>query len=313
MSEDRVVKAKEALMEALGANSVTYLANMKMWFRCKWTREEFDKNCRKLLPPHETHLHNRFLLAVLNKIDSVMPIAASRPAPTISKDLSISSSLSKKPKRMRLMSDNLTFDRADLMDYLPDENPAMVTQQHDLNNGGTPLQERYSVQELFLPDHGLVMGRLLIDAWELGLTNADDTAAEMIGMGVQILLKNILQMILTNRKNFKTTNGGTYLYDVGAPAKDLSLRNTVTRTKIDDTPVELDKDITSMANMPRAKMSCTDETTLLADCEEMYVPPKRRISKLDLYLTLKDQSIIASHSVYSINMERISNLLENSL
>lgn len=304
MNVDNVVVTKTALIEALGDKSVKYLANMKMWFRQMWSKEMFDMESRKLLTLEQMHLHNQFLLAILNKIDSLMPPSAVPLQGINNVKHQVSSSLSKKRKRLRL-SDQLTFEPAEVMDYLPDEAPDVVNNS-DPNNGGTPMQERYSVQELFLPDNGLVMGRLLVGAWELGLVNAEESAAEMIGQAVQMLLKNILTAILMKKKNFKTANCGSFVYDIGAPAKDICVRNTVTRQKIDDSPLELDKEITSM-NLLR---KTNEETVLLTDCEELYSFPRRRISLVDLYLTLQDRNIIPSHSIYSINLERISNMLE---
>ena len=171
------------------------------------------------------------------------------------------------------------------------------------------MQERYCVQELFLPDNGLILGRLLIGAWQSGLANVDESCAEIISQAVQVLLKNILTAILMKKRNYKTTHGGNFAYDFGAPAKDIFTRNTVTRAKIDDAPIELDKEITSM-NLPRR---VSDATVVLAACEELYPRTPKRITTLDLYLTLQDRSVIPSHSIHSINMERISNLLDNSL
>lgn len=306
MTRDAVLDSKQALMEALGDNSGKYLANMKLWFRQKWTKEMFDVECRKLFNRDEIHLHNRFLLAILNKIDTVMPPVAVPPLAISGHIRPIVTSASRKRKRARL-TDQLTFDSAEPLDYLPEEN--LDTTPADFNANGQPLQERYCVQELFLPDNGLVLGRLLIGAWQVGLANVDESCAEMISQAVQILLKNILTAILMKRKGYKTANGGQFVYDFGAPAKDIFTRNTVTRAKIDDAPLELDKEITSM-NLPRR---VSDSTVVLASCEELYPRTPKRITTLDLYLTLQDRSVIPSHSIHSINMERISNLLDNSL
>lgn len=305
MASDSVIVAKQALLVALGDNTPKYLANMKLWFRQKWSKEMFDLECRKLFTREQMHLHNKFLLAILNKIDTVLPPVAVPPL-AISSNIRPASSSTRKRKRPRL-TDHLTFDAAEPLDYLSEENLAARPAEFTAN--GQPLQERFCVQELFLPDNGLVLGRLLIGAWEVGLSNVDEACAEMIGQAVQVLLKNILTAILLKRKGYKTTGGGTFPYDFGAPLKDIFTRNTVTRAKIDDSPIELDREITSM-NLPRR---VSDATVVLAGCEEPYYRRQKRITTLDLYLTLHDRSIIPSHAIHSINMERISNLLDNSL
>lgn len=43
-------------------------------------------------------------------------------------------------------------------------------------------------QEIFLPDHALVVGRFMLAAWELGLEGADDEAADIIVVAVQVIL-----------------------------------------------------------------------------------------------------------------------------
>lgn len=40
-----------------------------------------------------------------------------------------------------------------------------------------------------------------------------------------------------------------------------------------------------------------------------YPVPRRRITTLDLYKALMDKNVIPSHSVYSINIEKISSML----
>ena len=71
--EDNVLSAKNALMMALGDNWSLYLTNMRIWFRKKMTKEEFDVEARRMMSQEQVKYHNAFLLAILNKID---PVAA---------------------------------------------------------------------------------------------------------------------------------------------------------------------------------------------------------------------------------------------
>lgn len=48
---------------------------------------------------------------------------------------------------------------------------------------------RYCVQELFLPDCELIHMRLMLASWELGLKGAEQNAAEILVVAVQVLNK----------------------------------------------------------------------------------------------------------------------------
>lgn len=116
-------------------------------------------------------------------------------------------------------------------------------------------------------------------------------------------MKNIINAVLLKKKNCRTTCGGTYFYDIGYPAKDITLRNTLARTKIDDAPIEIDRDI--VCHRPNN----SEISTFLSVCEELHTARKKRITILDVHRALMDKNVIPNHSVHSINMERISHML----
>uniref|UniRef100_A0A182JR18 Uncharacterized protein n=1 Tax=Anopheles christyi TaxID=43041 RepID=A0A182JR18_9DIPT len=322
-----VDSAKQTLMMALGDKWTMYLTNMKLWFRKKHSKEEFDLECRKLFSPNQLHLHNRFLLAILNKIDAVsvpqstanhfdgsQMVSPSSVYGTTSDGTGYSclSSMqqtdgrsNKKRKRSsKSSSDRSTFEPMSLYDYIPRE-PTGPDQDHGsfAQSGATLPTMRYAAQELFLPDNGLVLGRLLVGAWEHGLASADDGAVELIVSSVQVLLKNILSAVIMARKQYRVTSNGTFYYDVGRGMNHMDVRNSVTKTKIDDEPMELDREI-----LCYAKTQPTD-STFLASCENLYPSVSRKINALELYRALQDRNLISSHSVYSTNIERISSQL----
>uniref|UniRef100_U5EZP9 Putative transcriptional adaptor 1-2 n=1 Tax=Corethrella appendiculata TaxID=1370023 RepID=U5EZP9_9DIPT len=328
---DPVLSAKQALAYALGDKFQKYLVNMKMWFRKKYSKEEFDSECRKLFTPDQMHLHNKFLLAILNKIDVALPPTTiseynmSGNQCTSNNDNSYSSSdygnnsygkvnsgtgdfvggssgsSSKKRKRnSRSNTDCATFKPAEVQDYIPTE----INYDNLINQNNMPTI-RYAAQELFLPDLGLVMGRLMVAAWEVGLINIEESAAELIANSVQTLLKNILSEVIMKKKNYRTTADGNYFYDVGHPISHPFTRNSVTRQRVDDEPIELDKEITTV-NLTR---TVNNDLLFLSSCQELYPTPKNRITTYDVYKTLLNRKIIPSHSVYSMNIEKISSLL----
>ncbi|XP_058811835.1 transcriptional adapter 1-like [Topomyia yanbarensis] len=298
---DAVLTAKQALMFALGDKWPLYLANMKLWFRKKSSKEEFDLECRKLFNSDQMHLHNKFLLAILNKIDAVAPPQSVSYG--VNAGHGKSSGSSKKRKRSsKPSSDRATFEPATVHDFIPKE---IIDYEQAASQSNTVPTIRYAAQELFLPDNGLVLGRLLVGAWENGLINVEENAVDLIVQAVQVMLKNILTAVIMKRKHFRTTANGTFAYDVGHQLAHPYNRNTVTKTKVDDEPMELDKEITTVCYLkPPA-----GDSIFLASCGEPYQNQTRKITVYDVYKTLLNRSVIPSHSVYSMNMERISSLL----
>lgn len=310
MSDKNIVHtAKTELMNSLGENSTKYMDNLKMWFRQKLSKEEFDKECRKMLTREQISLHNRFLVAILNKIDALTPQQPLNPQSTGTTAANTSNSAStsndtlnskKRRKTTRPPSEWATFEPAEISDYLTHEEGGT---ESNINNNTNPV--RYAAQELFLPDAGLVMGRLLVGAWEVGLVNVDDSACEIIAQAVQILLKNILSSIILKKKQAKYSADSKYYYDVGCRLKDPFLRTTIGKQKVDDEPVDINKVISTVSANQRAY----EENIFTANCEEIAVPQAKNISVLDVYKTLMDRNVIPSHSVYTLNIERISNML----
>lgn len=183
--EEKLLVAKQRLMNALGDNQHIYLANVKLWFRQKWTKEEFDTESRKLLGADKIHYHNQFFLALLNKVET---LTQTQPQ-SISETVSATKSSGKKRKRSsKPASDRATFEPVEVFDYLPDECPEIVRPPSTPGGSSPPpmMPQRFSVQELFLPDAGLVMGRLLVGAWETGLVSADDNVSDVIVLAVQV-------------------------------------------------------------------------------------------------------------------------------
>lgn len=204
--EEKLISAKNRLCAALGESaSKIYMSHLKMWFRKAWTKEQFDLECRKLFTPEQKHLHNQFFLAILNKITypvitqtslSLSNSNDSKPSSNHTTKSSLNNSNSsggnKKRKRTsKTSNERAIFEPIDLFDFLPEEDL-------ELRPPSTPLpQPRFAAQELFLPDNGLILGRLLVAAWENGLSNADENVCELIVIAVQVtFLLHICSFIL---------------------------------------------------------------------------------------------------------------------
>lgn len=302
---NNVLIAKTELMNSLGDNVPVYLNNLKLWFRQKWTKEEFDSECRKFLTSDQISMHNRFLIAILNKIDALTTSSQSTPIIPIGNSVNTGSTsndtlMQQKKRRKTTPSEYATFEPAEISEYVTHEEGGS---ESNTNNDNNPV--RFAAQELFLPDSGLIMGRLLVGAWEIGLVNVDDSACDIVVQAVQVLLKNILSSIILKRKQAKYSSDSKFYYDVGTRVKDPFLRTTIARQKIDDEPIEINKVISTVS----ANQRSYDENVFTTDCEEVEYSTPRNISILDVYKTLMDRNIIPSHSVYVLNIERISNML----
>lgn len=363
---------KQRLMTALGPqHQATYLQHLKLWFRQKWTKEEFDRESRKLLGAASLRLHNQFFVALLNKVDPLNQQQQQRPAHqhhqhplSISTTVgnvvttttirttqtgtstaaaaaasasggsvqqqSLQPSAAKRRKRSSRPAGGSDrghhFDMADLFEYIADAPPAG-------GSGGTPPRslspQRFAAQELFLPDATLIMGRLLIGAWEAGLQAADDAVAEMLVLAVQVcvrrcddceynintlssnfptqnLLKNILTAVLLRRKHCRLSGThGHFAYDIGRPLADPSLRTTLSRraAPVDDAPHDIDLalGVSSVgAGLPAYLQTLHQQQLMLLQqqkqinvinaCEQLEERrPARRISVLDVYRTLSGE------------------------
>lgn len=190
LKDDTLNAAKERLMSALGDNMSAYLLNIKLWFRQKYTKEEFDIASRKLLDADKIHLHNQFFLALLNRIDTLVVSNHSSTATdnnSNSNALGGSSKSSNSRKRKRSSRPNgVTFEPVKIYEYLAEEFSQIVPPSSSAGSPPPISPQLFAAQELFLPHAGLVMGRLMVGAWENGLVNAEDNAAEYIVTAVQV-------------------------------------------------------------------------------------------------------------------------------
>lgn len=154
---------------------------------------------------------------------------------------------------------------------------------------------RYAAQELFLPDSSLIYGRFLAGCWDNGLEFVDDQAIEMIVLGVQMMLKNIVSHCIRQRKHYRVTSDKKFYFDVGCEQKNLEARNTITRQKID-------------LEIPTIERKTPDDSIYLSAHEDTS-HLRRRISLLDIYKTLRDKNVIPSHSISMLSIERLTTLI----
>ncbi|OWR46404.1 hypothetical protein KGM_205158 [Danaus plexippus plexippus] len=300
MSSDSLNIARRKLNEVLGDKNTKYFNHMKQWFRMKLTKEEFDSEARVLLSPDQVHFHNEFLLALLNKVEGLAETSIS-----IAQERAVSHNRNtRRHKRNSRTSEKSTFESADLLEYLPPSSPP----------GAGSDGVKYATQEIFLPDHALVVGRFMLAAWELGLEGADDEAADLIVAAVQNFLKNIISAVVTQRKGYKRRYKN-FIYDIGGDMPNMWLRNTNNLYDPQtDGRVNLDDSLDALG--PRCPPTI-DEVEQHAAYEIACSVPNVDVNddKLtieDFYETLlTNKNVIACHSIYAINMERLAVMLNH--
>ncbi|KAF9809922.1 hypothetical protein SFRURICE_002152 [Spodoptera frugiperda] len=300
MSSDPLNIARRKLNDVLGEKSTKYFNHMKQWFRMKLTKEEFDAEARKLLSTDQVHYHNEFLLALLNKVEGLAEASIS----IAQEKASSHNRNSRRHKRSSRTSEKSNFEPVDLLEYLPPNSPP----------GAGSDGVKYAAQEIFLPDHALVVGRFMLAAWETGLEGADDDAADVIVVAVQHFLKNVITAVLSQRKGYKMRNKH-FMYDVGGDVPNMWLRNSAKLYDPQrDGRVSVDEGMTDLLG-PRCPPTIDEMEHSAAfeiACSANTEPNDDKLTIDEFYNTLLvHKNVISCHSVYAVNMERIASLLNH--
>ncbi|MGH0131400.1 UNVERIFIED_CONTAM: hypothetical protein FKN15_048418 [Acipenser sinensis] len=171
--------AKKNLSEALGENIKQYWANLKLWFKQKISKEEFDTEARRLLSQDNVHFHNDFLLAILTRCQIMVSVpegAGSLPW------AGGSACKPGKPKgKKKFSSVRQKFDHR-----FQSLNPLSAAQP--LVSKDPPEEEeevRLSAHTLLLPSRGQLEARMMVTAFELGLDNVSEDAVSTLVCAVE--------------------------------------------------------------------------------------------------------------------------------
>lgn len=305
-TKSAIFNAKRNLENSLGDDWQKYLSHLRIFFRngnkigkinfkSKNFHDfivyvsEFDREIRSFLTNKQIYYHNNFLLAVLNSAD-VTETTHQAPTTSVKEEVAVFQSVNRETpapvvKRRR-------------------KNDEIVFQVHPMNEFVTAIDSdptrsstiRYAAQELFLPDNSLIYGRFLAGCWDNGLEFVEDQAIEIIVLGVQMMLKNIVSHCIRQRKHYRITSDKKFYYDVGCEHKNLDARNTLTRQKID-------------SEIPTIERKTPDDSIYLSAHEENSQLRRKKITLLDIYKTLRDKNVIPSHSISMLSIERLTTLI----
>lgn len=304
---ENLVAAKKKLVEALGSqeSEKIYWASMKAWFKHRITKEEFDMECRQLLPKDATHFHNEFLLAVLTKCHSVG-------VPQSSKDASSGLSIKAKKNKRKLQAVKRKFDNrfvpASPVDLPPARNLHHETKQTAYKKPQKSKEPRFPKQITFceksleIPGMLEMNGRVAVITWEKGLDDFTDEVSQFVIRAIHIFLKNIITEICARRSCYKI-DGKNFRHHMGCTPQNPYL---LADLKLPSLFPKRRKDKFSSSNRPTYDEAEQMAIESMGRAEQCIPPPKPPANMYDLMLTLqKKKSLIPSHTVYSTSMARI--------
>ncbi|MBN3314978.1 TADA1 protein, partial [Atractosteus spatula] len=293
--------AKKNLSEALGENLKQYWANLKLWFKQKISKEEFDLEARRLLSPGNVHFHNDFLLAILTRCQ----IMVSTPeGPGSLPWAGGSASKPGKPKgKKKFSSVRQKFDHR----FQP-QNPLSGAQPFSPREAGAEEEElRLSAHTLLLPTRGQLEARMMVTAFELGLDNVTEDAVSTLVCAVEHHLKDVLTAVVSRRKAYRLRDGH-FPYAFGSDITPQPyLKNSVAAYQ---SCTECPPPSASLPAGPPPQVSpdeAEQQAALLLACSgDCLPPPLPPINMSDLLEALQvHREVMPSHTVYALNMERI--------
>jgi len=283
-----------------------YLQMLKSWFKQKITREDFDHEARSLLSTESVHLHNQFLLAILTKCQNIgSSLLSSDHASQTSSDKQQKKEKSKRKLAIYHTGLHQRFLAADPLCQAP-----VIQPQFPEQNDRVP---DYATREMLLPDIAMVHGRLVVTAWEFGLDSVDDDAVHLLMMAVESELKTLISVTLSRRRAFKLREK-RFRYAISSEAPSVQLRNAHSWS-YSDTDCGATSVTTQGLHAPSLKPSLAlaqrDAAVRLA-CSDPRAPVYQPITLFDLLEALQvHMSALPSHTVYTLNMERLLDRLSH--
>ncbi|KAL4656023.1 transcriptional adapter 1 isoform X1 [Arapaima gigas] len=291
--------AKKNLTEAIGDNVKQYWANLKLWFKQKISKEEFDSEARRLLAQDNVHVHNDFLLAILTRCQIIVSTGE------VTNSLQWTGGSASKPggkpnRKKKVSSVRQKFDHR----FQP-QNPLSVAQPFAPREVGPSEEEelRLSAHTLLLPTRGQLEARMMVIAFELGLDNVAEDAVTMLSCAVEVHLKDVLTAVISRRKAYRLRDGH-FPYAFGSDITPQPyLKNSM----------EAYHSICESASVPAGPPpqvspdEVEQQAALLLACSGDRLPaPLPPISMADLLEALQvHRNLVPSHTVYALNVERI--------
>lgn len=284
--------ARRKLGEALGDFFQTYWSNMKLWYKQKISKEEFDAQAKKCLGNDNLHFHNEFLLAILAKCQALGATSASHPRTPQKlppKPQLIKKGKIKKAKKALKANFEQRFTQCDPLRDAPELSLKELSEDSEFG---------LCTYDMMLPDSATIYGRLFLGAWDAGLDNVSDDTVSLMLHATEYLVKDILTVCCSMRSSFRLRDGH-FRYAMGGTYPRMHLRNSTSPW-----PPNGEKSV-SNNNTGRTLEQAEAQAAVTVASGDNKIVARPPISLVDLRDALQiHRRVIPSHTVYSANMER---------
>uniref|UniRef100_A0A8C5RA57 Transcriptional adapter 1 n=1 Tax=Leptobrachium leishanense TaxID=445787 RepID=A0A8C5RA57_9ANUR len=290
--------AKKCLSEALGENVKQYWANLKLWFKQKISKEEFDIEARRLLNQDNVHFHNDFLLAILTRCQILIS------SPEGAGSLNSATKPGKPKGKKKISSVRQKFDHR----FQP-QNPLAGAQQFVNRDPQEDDDLKLCSHTMTLPTRGQLEGRMIVTAYEHGLDNVTEEAVNMVINALEQHLKDLLTSVVSRRQAYRLKDGHfKYAFGCNVNPQPYLRNSVVAYNHMNDWPPA--SSVPSGNQNPATQVhpdEAEQQAALLLACsgdrEPVSLPP---VNMYDLLEALQiHREVIPSHTVYSLNMERV--------
>ncbi|GCB61149.1 transcriptional adapter 1 isoform X1 [Scyliorhinus torazame] len=293
--------AKKTLTEALGENVKQYWANLKLWFKQKISKEEFDVEARRLLTHDNVHSHNDFLLAILTRCQ----IMVSTPDGCTSLLwTSPSNAKSGKPKSKK----KFPSLRAKFEHRFQAQNPLLGAQHFPAKDPQEEDDVKFCTHTMVLPTRGQLEGRMIVTAYECELDNVSEDAVTAVVHAVENHLKDILTAVISRRRSYRLRDGHfKYAFGSSINPQPYLKNSIIAYNNIIDCPTGMPFTVGLNPGSHLSPDDVEQQAALLLACsgEDMLasLPP---VNMYDLLGALQvHREVIPAHTVYALNIERI--------
>ncbi|XP_033643240.1 transcriptional adapter 1-like isoform X1 [Asterias rubens] len=288
--------AKKSLADCLGDEIKQYWANMKLWYRQKITKDEFDMEARRLLNDENIHLHNEFLVTVLTKCQILSAESSAESSKNKSSNSSSGKSgekankKSKPPKKKKIIV-RPTFENRFVPSDPMMKAPAVAMQVEESLD--------FCARSSFLPDAAMLHGRVFVTAWEWGIDNVSGATIPLITHSVQQVLKNVISAVIS-RSSAYNVHSGKYKHSMGIVAQLPALRcQSRDRIHLDKScnPPNIDG-ASGQYTVKRPDSETSEQSAVMQQATSGVPPSKKPITLYDLLDALQvHRSVLASHTV----------------
>lgn len=277
-----------------------------MWFKLNLTKLEFDTEARKLLSKSAITYHNKFLVSLFSRCQSLssktsVTVDAINQEEPKRKKQKVKSKPKEKLKPISV-DNRLTYQQPNFNE--------LSRNNLNLLNGKRKIM--FCSNEGTLPDYFMSNLRLFVNVWEFGMDGITDDSINLVNLAIRDFIKNIVLSILTFKSDFRTCENERFKYGFGTGSLNPFLINSSTfqmdrSAESNATVINENGDLEP--SLPSNKDYALQNALLQVACS-MCPKPAKRINLWHLYYSLKnDPTCIPTHSIKATNIERIQTRL----